>query len=288
MTKGALMSDPLTTTVKVAPGCLRTPGLFQLSTSCKPDQRLDAHREHDGLVFHFRGDHQLTEVDLAVLLAILGLGGAQNDVFRRSAQYTGDKVMKVRKMNSKSIEVKTSYSMLLRELGQSSNGDAWSRLTESLARLVSVSATLKPQGDASYQFYPYDLAELDFNGSKDRVFLRLCPLLAAGLLGGAGEYVQVRLDDFRALRDKSGVAQLLYFCLHRCLAGIHCALTEDHILERIYGKDFGTGSTLSMRRKRLRDGFERIGKLQGWSVSQTKGGYVVKRPRSRAEDKGVD
>jgi hypothetical protein len=283
MSKQALMPGALTISAKVAPACVRTPGLFQLSSSCTPEQKLDAHRELDGLVFHFRGDRQLTEDDLAVLLVVLALAGSQNDTFKSVRQYTGEKELRALKMLSRKVEVKTSYSALLRELGKSNNGDTWWQLTDSLARLFAVSATLQPQGAMpSSRFYPQHLmGELDVDRGRDRVSVSLCPILAAGLLGGPGEFVQIRLDDFRALRDKSGAAQLLYFHLHHFPAGRPCSVTEDYCLRRVYGEDFGVGSTLSMRRKRLKDAFARVAKLSGWSVKEAKAGYVVGRPGSR-------
>lgn len=270
----------LTTYAKVAPACVRIDSLFLLSSSIPPGQKLDARREIDGLVFHFCGEDQLAEDELAVLLALIALAGVQSDSYQRTKQYVGEPERRAAKMSSRSLEVRTSCGAFLREMGWPNNGKSWARLHNAMRRLFAVYAYLDPVGTMpSRRFHPRHLIqELDADGSRDTLIVKLCTTIAAGVLGGRGEFVQIDQAGFRALRDKSGRAQLLYYRLHGLPAGVPCALSDDRLLSFVHGASTASGSKLGMHRIRLREALERIGNLPGWVVERKAGGFSITRP----------
>lgn len=270
MTQSVLM-----TSAKVAPSVVRTPGLFRLSRHVSGKDTLEVTKEIDGARFRFVSPTQLTVDDLDVLVGLVAIAGRQNDSYKTSKQLSGpDAEIRIMKMMSKSVDVRTTYSALARELGRSSGGDTWPLISEALARLIAVTVYAAPVGRIDWRrFIAGHLFEsLAVDEPTNSIALKLSPVLAAAVLGGPGEFVQLNTGDFRKLKDKSGVARLLYLYLHSFYANQSHEVSTDRLIDVIYGADINP----DLRRKyraRIKASMTSIGDLEGWEVKLLTNGF---------------
>lgn len=146
------MKQAETTYAKVAPCAVRIAGLFCKASCCEPNLGLDVSREIDGLLNRFTAPMQLTERELEVLLALTAIGSSQDGTFDTTRQFSGpDATTRARKQLEAKVEIRTSYSMLARELGRSTGGDTWPLISQALARMFTVRVFVKPTSVVNWQ-----------------------------------------------------------------------------------------------------------------------------------------
>lgn len=270
-----MKQSALLTSAKVAPSVVRTPELFRLSRHVSGKCPLEVTKEIDGVRFKFVSSTQLTVDDLDVLVSLVAIAGRRSDSYKTSKQSSGpDAEIRIMKMMSKNVEVRTTYSALARELGRSSGGDTWPLISAALARLIAVTVYAAPAGRIDWRrFIAGHLFEsLAVDESDNSIALKLSPVLAAAVVGGPGEFVQLNTGDFRELRDKSGVSRLLYLYLHSFYADQSHEVSMDRLLDVIYGADIDP----DLRRKyraRVKAAMTRIGGLEGWEVKPLTHGF---------------
>lgn len=270
MTQSALM-----TSAKVAPSVIRTPELFRLSRHVSRKCPLEVTKEIDGVRFKFVSPTQLTVDDLDVLVGLVAIAGRQSDSYKTSKQSSGpDAEIRIMKMMSKNVEVRTTYSALARELGRSPGGGTWPLISAALARLIAVTVYAAPTGRTDWRrFIAGHLFEsLAVDEPTNAIALKLSPVLAAAVLGGPGEFIQLNTGDFRKLKDKSGVARLLYLYLHSFYADQSHEVSTDRLIDVIYGTDIDP----DLRRKyraRVNAAMTLIDGLDGWSVKSLTQGF---------------
>lgn len=277
------MKQAVTTYAKVSRCAVRTSGLFCKASSCEPGRLLDASKEIDGLLYRFVAPTLLTERELEVLLALTAIACTQEGTYQKAKQFSGpDPMTRARKQLNAKIEIRTSYSMLARELGRSAGGDTWPLISEALARLFTVSTFVKPALMVNWHRFDagHLLDALTVKESDDTIAVSLSPVLASAVLGGQGEFIRISMAEVRELRaDRSGVARLLHFYLHSLPADEMCSITEDRLMLLVHGSDVAQGSTLRMRIGSLRKAMKRLGLLPGWKTIQEGTTHFVRRPK---------
>ncbi|MDR2327205.1 MAG: hypothetical protein LBE51_17615 [Acidovorax sp.] len=270
----------LTKHAKIAPGVIHMLGLFVVASPCMAPQ-LNVSQKVGEMKCQFTGPEQLTVADLEVLLGLIALAGVQTDSFKSHRQLTGSNPdIRLRQMLTMQLVVRTTYSELARELGRSTGGATWPLLKQSIARLSAVRVIIKPIYGTAYDESPL-FAPLRTDGSKDSIALNLSPVLAAAVLGGPGEFVQVSMEVFRSLKDKSGVACALYFRLHSLHAGQDHTITVDRLVKLVYGDDVPQAS-LRKSRSRVKAAMLKIAVRTGWSVEVENGVCRFHRPGKAA------
>lgn len=266
------------THAKMAPSVVRTQGLFHLPRT-DLNQSFEAIKEIDGARFKFEGTKLLTVDDLDVLIGLVAIAGRQCDSYQTSKQLGGDSAaLRVRKMMTKSVDVETTYSALARELERSPGGDTWPLISESLKRLIAVTVYVTPAGrtDANRFIAGHLFDSLAADEHSSSIVLRMSPVLAAAILGGPGEFLQFNTYDFRKLREKSGLARLLYLYLHSFYAAQWHEISTSRLIEVLYSTDVGP-SLVRKYRARVKAAMARIGDLAGWQVEPLDGGFRFRR-----------
>lgn len=270
---------PLAMHAKVAPILVRIPGLF-LVTPSGARRPFDVTLETQDMTWRFSGDEQLSIGDLEVLLCLIALAGAQSDEsYWTTKRQTGrDPVTRLRQMLGREIDVRTTYSELARELKRSAGGATWPFIKQSIDRLCGVCVSVRShcgvEVDKASLLRPKD------DESRGSIALTLCPVIAAGVLGGPGEYIQVDMEAFRSLQDRSGVSRALYFRLHGRYAD------QDHLIpiDRLAGLAYGSSIPPDCRRKyraRVRGAAQAIAGLAQWTVESHEGGEFSFRRSSK-------
>lgn len=275
------MTPPsLTTHAKVIPSLVRMPGLF-LVTPSGARRPFDVTLETQDMIWRLVGSEQLSVGDLEVLLCLIALAGTQSDEsYRTTKRYTGrDSVTRMRQMLGRGIEVRTTYSELARELGRSAGGATWPFIKDSITRLSGVCVAVRSycgeEVDSAFLLRPTHDDE-----SRGAVALTLCHVLAAGVKGGPGEFIQVDMKAFRALKDRSGVACALYFRFHGRYADQDHTIPIDRLVEFAYGRSIPPASRRKYR-ARVKDAAQAIAGLSHWKVESNKGGAFSFRRSSK-------
>jgi hypothetical protein len=207
---------PLTTHAKIAPSLVRMSGLFGVAPFGQR-RPFDVTQKTRDISCRLVGPELLSVDELEVLLGLIALAGAQTDSYRSHRTQTAwPLAIRVRRMLSRKAEVRTTYSELARELGRSAGGGTWPFIKQSIARLSSVLVSVQSVCGTEADDAPliHSIQRDDTGGS---IALALCPVLAAAVLGEPGEFIQIDMNHFRSLQDRSGVACALYFRLHGLL-----------------------------------------------------------------------
>ncbi len=227
------------------------------------------------------GSEQLSVGDLEVLLCLIALAGVQSDEsYRTTKRYTGrDSVTRMRQMLGRGIEIRTTYTELARELGRSAGGATWPFLRDSITRLSGVWVTARSHCGEEVASALLHRSVQDTE-NRSSVALTLCPVLAAGVLGGPGEFIQVDMNAFRALKGQAGVACALYFRLHGRYADQDHIIPIDRLVEFAYGKRTSP-TALSKHRARVRNAVQAIAGLSYWKVESKEGGMFSFRRSSK-------
>lgn len=267
------------TYAKMAPSVVRTQGLFHLPRT--RTESFEVIKEIDDARFKFAGTKRLIVDDLDVLVGLIAIAGRQCDSYKTSRQLSGDSAeLRIRKMMTKSVDVRTTYSSLAREIGRSPGGDTWPLISSALKRLIAVTVYVTPKGRTdTHRFISGPLFEaLAVNENTNSIALQLSPVLAAAILGGPGEFLQFNTDNFRKLREKSGIARLLYLYLHSFYTGQFHEISTERLIDVLYS----TGVEPELRRKyraRVKSAMTRIGRLEGWKVEPQAGGFKFRRTK---------
>ena len=271
---------PLTMHAKAAPILVRMPGLF-LVTPSGARRPFDVTLETQDMTWRFSGDEQLSVGDLEVLLCLIALAGAQSDesYWTTKRQTARDPVTRLRQMLGRAIEVRTTYSELARELKRSAGGATWPFIKQSIDRMCGVCVSVRSHCGAEVDKASL-LCPMQDDESRGSIALTLCPVIAAGVLGGPGEYIQVDMEAFRSLQDRSGVSRALYFRLHGRYAD------QDHLIpiDRLVGLAYGSSVPPDSRRKyraRVKGAAQAIKGLAQWTVESHKGGKFSFRHSSK-------
>lgn len=279
--EGEVTRPSLKMFAKVAPILVRMPGLFLVTPSGirRPFDVTHATRD---MTVRLVGSEQLSVGDLEVLLCLIALAGAQsNESYRTTKRYTGrDSLTRMRQMLGRAIGVRTTYTELARELGRSAGGATWPFIRDSITRLSGVWVTAR-----SHCGEEVDSALLLHRSAQDAesrgsVALTLCPVLAAGILGGPSEFIQVDMNTVRAFKGGTGVACALYFRLHGRYADQDHTIPIDSLVELAYGSRISPAS-LSKYRSRVRNAVQAIAGLSYWKVESKERGMFFFRRSSK-------
>lgn len=281
MTKAALTKH-----AKAAPAVVDMPGLFMIArpTAISPTPQLKAWNQVRDMRFGFTGPTQLTVDDLEVLLGLIALAGIQTNSYRSHRQLTGSNPdTRLRQMLTKQMVVRTTCSQLAKELHRSTGGATWPLIKQSIARLSSVRVTIKPIYGTAHGDHIL-VTPLRTEGSDGSIALSLSPVLAAAVLGGPGEFVQVDMAVFRSLKDKSGLASALYFRLHYLYTDTEHTVAIDQLVKLVYGDDLPQPN-LRKYRSRVKAAMTKIGDRTCWSVKIEKEVCRFRRPgKATAKD----
>lgn len=275
MSRGAL-----TTYAKVTPILTRMPGLF-LVTPSGPRRPFDVTLKDGDMTWRLFGPEQLSVGDLEVLLCLIALAGAQsNESYQATKrQKSRDPVTRLRQMLGRAIEVRTTYSELARELKRSAGGATWPFIKDSIDRMSRVWVTVRSHCGSEVDKAPL-LRPMQDDENRGAAAFTLCPVLAAGVLGGPGEYIQVSMEDFRSLQDRSGVSRALYFRLHGRYADQYHLIRIDRLVELAYGSSVPADS-LRKYRARVKGAAKAIDGLAQWKLQSHKGGEFTFRHSSK-------
>lgn len=278
-----MSKSALTKHAKLAPGVIHMPGLFVIANPSEESltPRLSASQKVGQMKYQFTGPEQLTVVDLEVLLGLIALAGVQTHSYKSHRQLTGSNPdTRLRQMLTKQLVVRTTCSELARELDRAAGGTTWPLLKQSIDRLSDVRVSIKPVYGTSNDDSPL-VTRLRPDGSKDSIALNLSPVLAAAVLGGPGEFIQVNMEVFRSLRDKSGVACALYFRLHSFYAGQDHTVTVDRLVKLVYG-DYVPQASLRKYRSRVKAAMLKIRDRARWPAEVENGVCRFHRPGKAA------
>lgn len=212
------MSADLPDFAKLASTVVHAPGLFLSRPKGARDELMKLNYQVGALLYRFVGP-QLGPVELRVLQGLNALAGPQN---RKPAALPpeaegANRVLAL--LRSRAI-VRTSYNELARAIGYAPNsGSAHAAIRRALERLFSLAVFVSRADEAGSKDFSagHLFARLHSKESGRTIEVDLCPILAAAVMGGPGEYLRLSLDEVRRL--KTDVARLLHHRLHWINAG---------------------------------------------------------------------
>jgi hypothetical protein len=260
---------------KLAPEVANAPGLFESRPKGhSPEFRTLTYNVGERF-FRFVGP-RLGAAELRVLQGLVGLAGPQNQ--RQMTRTDDGLICQAHSPLGRRVTISTSYNELARAIGYPANsGSANAAIRKALENLFML-AVFTGLADAP-RSKDYAAGHLFTQlGSKEdggRLEVELCPLLAAAVLGGPGEYLRVSLNDVRKLA--SDVARLLHHRLHWVNPGQKREVKFTTMLDYVWSDFNVSASTLRTRRQVLRRALEELVSI-GWTVENKGELHLIGRP----------
>lgn len=222
----------------MCPACLSAAARAPLTNSWRWTTR-------GALRYRFVGP-QLGPVELRVLNGLVAFSAMQNPP--DAAPEGADSLDHVELLLSRNASVKTTNNQLAQAIGyQADSGSAHASNRKALERLfavaVFISRTDAPVGKGMAAGHL--LTQSKSREASKSIVVNLCPILAAAVFGGPGEYLRVNLDEVRRL--KSDPALLLHRRLHYLRPG---AKARPVGLDTLVGYVWSEEATANTRCKR--------------------------------------
>lgn len=270
---------------KLAPQVVQAPGLFRSVKPGARKQRLEVVYDKDDLQFRFVGPYLLGVDDMRVLQSIVAIACVQNPHATLSLAEAGhDRLKKIKLLLSHTLEVRTTYDELARQIGYNSTGSsADTTIINALERLFTVSVFIQPTGRKTARTFEagHIFERLSSDGKNKLVAVKLCPLLAFAVLGGPGTYMRDDLIEARKL--KTDVARLLHMHLAWLSPGNHATVRIDTLVSHVYGCDPVTATAQRTRRSRVKAGVDELKDALHWTASLNRSIFRISRPSSRGK-----
>lgn len=280
------MTKQLLKYAKLAPQVVQARGLFRSVKPGTREQRLEVVYDTDDLQFRFVGPYLLGVDDMRVLQGIVAIACVQNQRATLSLAEAGDdQLKKIKLLLSHTLDVRTTYDGLAREIGYSTAGSgADTTIVNALERLFAVSVFIQPAGRKTSRTFEagHIFERLSSDGTNEHVAVKLCPLLAFAVLGGPGTYMRDDLVEMRKL--KTDIARLLHMHLAWLAPGNSGNVSFDTLVSYVYGSDPVAAGTQRTRRNRIKAGIDELRNALGWTASLNRSGYRLtrfKRPRKK-------
>lgn len=260
------------------PATCLAPGLFRsLKKGERKKQKLDVTYQYGEETLRFIGFEPLGADDLRFLQAIVAFSGPKGllldaepktDIGRQLRLFLDPRMDAAEK---DALVIKESAARLLAEVGLSDGGKNIRSLKESLRRMANVTVIVSSgPREASFHLLSYALDEED-----GRLLIAVNPRIAECVLGRR-PYTRIEMAEVRAL--KSDAAALI----HQRLCGWIDPGKRGRIeLDALCGyvwPDTASGSTMRMRRKKVREALAEL-RAAGWTVTEyVEGKFEIKRP----------
>ena len=249
--------------------CL-APGLFRaLKRGQRKTEKLDVVYEYgDGRRIEFAGPEPLGADDLRILQGLVAMAGpsglvlAQEPTTSAGAQLRLGLDLKWDALQKDSLVVQGSYRALAHEIGYSHDGGAQFRtIRDCIERLWKVSIIMQSgrrrQGFRLLSHYASDEAD-------GKLFVAVNPMIAGAVLGRS-QFVRISMAEVRALQGD------LTRLVHQRLCGWVDPGAGGRVgMDVLLGYAWptpSTGSTLRMRRKRMREALAELRTL-GWKITE--------------------
>lgn len=271
------------THVRHDPAHCLAPGLFRaLKRGERKRAKLDVTYDYgDGNRVEFRGPEPLGADDLRILQGLVAMAGPSRLVLRPESKTEAGRALRLslepkwEAVHADAVVAKGSYRALAKEIGYSADsGKHFQAIRDCIERLWTVSIIV--QHGRKRQGFRL-LAEYASDEADGRLFVALNPLIAQAVMGG-GKHVRISMDEVRALDSET--ARLL----HQRLCGwIDPGKTGKAAINTLCGYVWpseASGSTMRMRRQRVRVALEELAGI-GWTVTEYAAGkYDITRPKA--------
>lgn len=264
--------------LKLAPAIAHAPGLFQSIPKGAARQLRELKYQAGGLHFRFVGP-QFGPTELRVLQGLVGLGALQTE--QPTEKEPGDLLQRISCATRKRVVIDTTYNQLARTIGyqvnSGSSNTAIRRALESLFMLsVFVGYADAPRSKDFAAMHLFSRIGSQENGG--RLVVEMCPVLAAAVLGGPGQYLRVSLDEVRQL--KSDTARLIHQHLHWINPGriSERTVSLEKLVSYVWPNE-ACASTMRARRREIRLALKELAKI-GWNIEWGGSSCTISRPAS--------
>lgn len=261
------------------------PGLFSSTPTRASSNPLNIeYLYNDDLRIRFVGPHQPGCAELSVQQALMALAGRQVGWTRKpkTGETGSDRISAL--LDQRAI-VTTSYNELAQAADYRPNTGGCTIVRDAFDVLCSVSVFIgRPEAPTSEDsaagclFRNSNRASATEKGST--LSIELCPLLAAAVLGGEGDYVRVSLVE--AHRLESNAARLLHHRLHWIDKGERRNLGLAKLTSYVY-PDAANSEAQRKRHQRIRAAVRELRQI-GWTVKDDGDSYTIGRPDDRPSE----
>lgn len=261
------------------------PGLFSSPPTRESGNPLNIdYRYNDDLRVRFVGPRRPGCAELSVQQALMALAGLQVGWMRKPK---GDKTTndRISMMLDHRARVTTSYNQLAQAADYRPNTGGCTVVRDAFEVLCSVSVYIgRPEAPTSEDVAAGSLfrtgESLTATAKGSTLSIELCPLLAAAVLGGEGDYVRVSLVEAHKL--ESNATRLLHHRLHWIDKGQKCDVGLARLTSYIY-PEAASSDTQRKRYQRVRAAVMELKQI-GWTVKQVGDLYTIGRPDDRPSE----
>lgn len=249
----------------------------------KETNAFDITQEFEGGSIRMMGTYYLTPSDQSLLLALLGIAGAEPHTLSAESDTEPESMLWEQlscyrdATNKETVFVDTTLYRLSDLVYGERSEERYELLHESILRITAITVEItaqeeEEQGKRKGKCKRWSSSRLISyaGGDTDRVQVAINWRLAQAVAGVDVQHVRISLAERHALNDER--AQIIHGWLSAWLRpGRTGNIATDTLAEKVYGAS-ATGSTQSMRRKRTREALQLINELPGWSVTSNKSG----------------
>ncbi|MFN4360912.1 MAG: replication protein C, IncQ-type [Hylemonella sp.] len=260
--------------LKLAPAFAHAPGLFQSIPKGQARQLHDLKYQAGEFHFRFVGP-QFGPMELRVLQGLTGLAALQTT--QPTDRVPGDMLKRISSATTQHVVIDTTYNQLARTIGYRENsGSSNTAIRSALERLFMLSVFVGyADSPRSKDFAALHLFNrIGSQETRGRLVVEMCPVLAAAVLGGRGEYLRVSLDEVRQLQ--SDVALLLHQRLHWINPGQSGKVGLEKLVAYVWPKQ-ACDSTMRARRRDIRLALEELAAI-GWCIEWNGSLCTIGRP----------
>lgn len=237
----------------------------------------------NGVTIQFTAKELLAVDDMKVMLALIAMSGPDGRPIEAGAvtepadQLAIESLFKpdTQKFKVSTVEVHTSYRALAREMGLVEGGNTTARIKKSLKRLFQVSIFIEKPGVGEIALH---LMKSQISEEKTgRVNVLLNPIAAAAVLGKA-RFVQIRLDEQRAL--STDPASLIHYRLSGFInEGSKQTVGMSKLCAYVWGDTKVTPSGQRTRESRVREALQELIGI-GWDITEPRDDiFLICRPK---------
>lgn len=276
---------------RMATPAVHAPGLFRSPSNENRDKYIRIEYAVGPLLYKLAGP-TLGPAELRALQGLIAFAsqhGMPPPMSARSSEESRPLFEKVDALLAHSAHVSTTYNELARCVGYADNsGSTNAILKKALELLCSVSVVVgrsaEPKSkDASVGHMIQGMQSRAFGETLD---VQFSPVLAAALLGTAGTYLRLDMDEVRKL--KSDPARLLHQRLHWINAGSSRPVGVDTLCGYVWAAKAESASTQRTRRQKIRLAVCELVKLLGWSAATVgPSTYSIGRPAVKPRPAGT-
>lgn len=262
--------------------CL-APGLFRsLKRGDRKKLKLDVkYQINDKQHIEFKGPEPLGADDLRVLQGLVALAGPRGLILKPDPNSDEAKQLRLlleprwQAIEDDALVVQGSYRELLKEIGFLDSGKHFQLMRDSIERLWSVSIFAQ-QGTKRAGFRL--LSEYQSDESDGSLYVALNPLIASAVIGQS-RFTRIEMSEVRAIKGE--ITRLIHQRLCGWIdIGKEGRVSLDTLCSYVYLEEAKSRSTLSMRRKKIREALAELAEVK-WGIDEyTKAKYKITRPSS--------